>query len=64
MSGKRFAEEESLSGDLEDELVLIDLCYTNLQYFVLLKSGVPVYLLVQNVISEVIQPLGSTFLVL
>lgn len=36
-SGKRFAEEESLSGDLEDELVLTDHCNTNLQYSVLFK---------------------------
>ena len=34
----------SLSGDLEDEVVLIDHCNTNLQYSVLIKSEVPVYL--------------------
>lgn len=35
-----------LSGDLEDELILIDHCNINLQYSVLFTSGVPLYLLV------------------
>lgn len=43
----------SLSGDLEDELILIDHCNTNLQYSVLFTSGVPLRLLGYNVISEV-----------